>query len=46
VSRRARLLTAGLLWSRHRPLLAARIVPAAHRLPWLFSGIVDQVGRA
>jgi flavin-dependent dehydrogenase len=46
VSRRARVLTSVLLWSRHRPLLAARIVPAAHRLPWLFTAIVDQVGQA
>jgi flavin-dependent dehydrogenase len=46
VSRRARVLTSGLLWSRHRPLLASRIVPAAHRLPWLFTAIVDQVGQA
>ncbi len=46
VSRRARLLTSGLLWSRHRPLLGARIVSAAQRLPWLFTRIVDQVGQA
>jgi len=46
VSRRARLLTGALLWSRHRPLLAPRIVPAAHRLPRLFSAIVNQVAQA
>jgi len=46
VSRRARLLTGVLLWSRHRPLLAPRIVPAAHRLPRLFSAIVNQVAQA
>jgi flavin-dependent dehydrogenase len=45
-SRRARVLTAGLLWSRNQPLLGPRIVPAAGRLPWLFTGIVNQVARA
>ena len=43
VSRKSRLLTAGLLWSRHQPLLAGRIVPAAERLPRLFTAIVNQV---
>jgi flavin-dependent dehydrogenase len=46
VTRRSRALTGGLLWSRHQPLLAPRIVPAAQRLPWLFEAIVNQVGRA
>jgi flavin-dependent dehydrogenase len=45
-SRRARVLTTGLLWSRNQPLLGPRIVPAAGRLPWLFTGIVNQVARA
>jgi flavin-dependent dehydrogenase len=43
VSRKSRLLTAGLLWSRHQPLLAGRIAPAAERLPRLFTAIVNQV---
>jgi flavin-dependent dehydrogenase len=34
-------LTGGLLWSRNRPLLAPRIVPAAAHLPWLFSTLVN-----
>jgi flavin-dependent dehydrogenase len=46
VSRRSRVLTSGLLWARHQALLAPRIVPAAQRLPRLFAGIVNQVGRA
>jgi flavin-dependent dehydrogenase len=43
VSRKSRLLTAGLLWSRRQPLLGLRIVPAAQRLPRLFTAIVNQV---
>ena len=46
VTRKSRVLTAGLLWSRHQPVLAPRIVPAASRLPWLFTAIVNQVGAA
>jgi flavin-dependent dehydrogenase len=46
VSRKSRLLTMGLLWSRHRPLLAPRIVPAAQRLPRLFTSIVNHVAEA
>ncbi len=46
VSRKSRLLTAGLLWSRHRRVLAPRIVPAAQTLPWLFTSIVNQVAGA
>ena len=46
VSRKSRLLTGGLLWSRHRALLAPRIVAAAERLPTLFTAIVNQVGSA
>jgi flavin-dependent dehydrogenase len=41
--RKSRLLTAGLLWSRHQPALARAIVPAAQRLPGLFTMIVNQV---
>lgn len=43
---RSRMLTSGVLWSRNQPLTAARIVPAAQRLPRLFSVIVNQVGNA
>jgi flavin-dependent dehydrogenase len=43
VSRKSRLLTGGLLWSRHQPALAGRIVAAAERLPRLFTAIVNQV---
>jgi flavin-dependent dehydrogenase len=43
VSRKSRLLTAGLLWSRRQPLLGRQIVPAAERLPRLFTAIVNQV---
>ena len=46
VSRKAWMLTSGLIWSRHQTLLAQRIVPAAQRLPHLFTGIVNQVARA
>ncbi|MBO0828042.1 MAG: NAD(P)/FAD-dependent oxidoreductase [Streptosporangiales bacterium] len=40
-SRTYRLLTGSLLWARNRPVLAPRIVPAAERLPWLFSAAVN-----
>jgi flavin-dependent dehydrogenase len=43
VSRKSRLLTAGLLWSRQQAPLGRRIVPAAQRLPRLFTAIVNQV---
>jgi flavin-dependent dehydrogenase len=46
VSRRGWILTSGLLWSRHQPLLAKRLVPAAQRLPSLFTSIVNQVAQA
>jgi flavin-dependent dehydrogenase len=46
VSRKSRILTTGLLWSRHQPLLAPRIAPAAQRLPRLFTSIVNHVGQA
>ena len=46
VSRKSRLLTAGLLWSRHSPLLAPRIVPAARYFPRLFTSIVNHVATA
>lgn len=41
MSRRHRALTAGLLRARANPLLAARIVPAAARLPALFGAMVN-----
>jgi flavin-dependent dehydrogenase len=44
--RRSWMLTAGLLWSRHQRLLGPRIVPAAQRLPRLFTTIVNLVGDA
>jgi flavin-dependent dehydrogenase len=46
VSRKSWMLTSGLLWARHQPLLGSRIVPAAQRLPWLFTRIVNLVGEA
>ncbi|HEY3905113.1 MAG TPA: FAD-dependent monooxygenase [Streptosporangiaceae bacterium] len=46
VSRKSRLLTTGLLWSRHNSLLAPRIVPAATYFPSLFTSIVNQVAAA
>lgn len=46
VSRKSRLLTAGLLWSRHRSLLAPHIVPAAEHFPRLFTSIVNHVAAA
>jgi 2-polyprenyl-6-methoxyphenol hydroxylase-like FAD-dependent oxidoreductase len=46
VTRKSRVLTSGLLWARHQRFLAPRIVPAAQRLPWLFTAIVNQVGAA
>jgi flavin-dependent dehydrogenase len=39
-------LTAGLLWSRNQPLLASRIVPAAERLPWAFTALVNHAAHA
>jgi flavin-dependent dehydrogenase len=46
VSRKAWMLTSGLLWSRHQALLAPRIVPAAQRIPYLFTSIVNHVAQA
>ena len=45
-TRKSRALTSGLLWSRNKPLIGPRIVPAARRLPRLFAAIVNQVGEA
>jgi flavin-dependent dehydrogenase len=44
-TRRYRLLTGALLAAAGRPALRRAIVPAAQRLPWLFTGIVDQLAR-
>jgi flavin-dependent dehydrogenase len=46
VTRKSRLLTSGLLWSRNQRAIGPLIVPAARRLPWLFTAIVNQVGEA
>ncbi|HEX4830426.1 MAG TPA: ATP-binding cassette domain-containing protein [Trebonia sp.] len=46
VTRAGAAMTGALLWSRGQPLLGARIVPAAQRLPWLFGAIVNQVAWA
>ena len=46
VSRKSRLLTTGLLWSRHSSLLGPRIVPAAQYLPRVFTSIVNRVAAA
>ena len=40
-TRRHRALTHALLWTRQRSALAPSIVPAAARLPWLFSSLVN-----
>jgi flavin-dependent dehydrogenase len=45
LSRRYRTITETLLWARRRPQLARRITPAAARLPWVFSTLVDQLAR-
>jgi flavin-dependent dehydrogenase len=45
VTRRYRLLTGGLLAAARRPALRRAIVPAAQQVPWVFSRIVDQLGR-
>ncbi|MEV7169601.1 NAD(P)/FAD-dependent oxidoreductase [Streptomyces sp. JL4002] len=41
LSRSYRTLTSSLLWARHRPRLAPRIVPLAARLPRVFTGAVN-----
>jgi len=42
-SRRYRIITSSLLWARHHPPLAARIVPLAARLPWVFGAAIQQL---
>ena len=44
-TRRYRVLTGGLVTATRRPLLRRALVPAAQRLPWVFAGVVDQLGR-
>jgi flavin-dependent dehydrogenase len=46
VSRKSWMLTSSLLWARHQALLGPRIVPAAQRLPWLFTTIVNVLADA
>ncbi len=46
VTRKERMLTGGLLWSRRQPLLGPRIVAAAAALPGVYSAIVNQVAWA
>ncbi|WP_411103994.1 NAD(P)/FAD-dependent oxidoreductase [Streptomyces sp. cmx-4-9] len=41
LSRSYRALTSSLLWARHRPALARRIVPLAARLPRVFTRAVN-----
>jgi flavin-dependent dehydrogenase len=45
LSRRYRLLTAGLLAARRTPGVSGAIVPASARLPRAFAAIVDQLAR-
>ncbi|MCX5192628.1 NAD(P)/FAD-dependent oxidoreductase [Streptomyces sp. NBC_00249] len=45
LSRDYRTLTGALLWARRRPPLARRIVPLAARLPRVFTGAVNLLGR-
>jgi len=44
-SRRYRSITSGLLWASRRPALRRAIVPAAQRLPRLFTAAVGQLAR-
>lgn len=45
-TRKSRVLTSGVLRARQQRLLAPCIVPAAQRLPRVFTAIVNQVGHA
>ena len=42
-SRRYRALTSSLLWASGRRTIRRAIVPAAQRVPWVFSGAVAQL---
>lgn len=44
LTRRYRLLTAALVQASARPVLRRTVVPAAHALPGVFSGIVNLLG--
>jgi flavin-dependent dehydrogenase len=44
-TRRYRVLTGGLLWAAQQPRIRPVIVPAAERLPAVFTTIVRQLGR-
>ncbi len=44
-SRRYRALTSSLLWASGRRTIRRAIVPAAQRVPWVFSGAVGQLAR-
>ena len=44
-SRRYRSITSSLLWASGRSPLRRAIVPAAQRLPWVFSAAVGQLAR-
>jgi flavin-dependent dehydrogenase len=44
-SRRYRAITSSLLWATRRPGLRRALVPAAQRVPWVFSAAVRQLAR-
>ena len=44
-SRRYRAITSSLLWASRRPALRRALVPAAQRVPWVFSAAVRQLAR-
>jgi flavin-dependent dehydrogenase len=44
-SRRYRALTSALLWASRRPAIRRNLVPAAERIPWLFTRAVAQLAR-
>jgi hypothetical protein len=43
LTRRYRLLTAGLVRAGSVPMVRSRIVPAARALPAVFAGVVNQL---
>ena len=45
LARRHELLTHALLRASARPPVRRRLVPAAQRLPWVFSAAVNQLAR-
>jgi flavin-dependent dehydrogenase len=45
ITRRYRLITASLLWTRRHEALRSRLVPVSARAPWLFEAAVDQLAR-